>query len=142
VSALPLNAFIGKSEKPTDAGLGKVLGPMKPVWDSLIAELASQHQVAIQEWKCYSLKSGWSLRLMRGKRTILWMAPCSGCFRVAFILGDKAILAARQGGLSARLLRMLDEAEKYPEGTGIRLHVRGTRDLANVVKLAEIKLRN
>jgi Protein of unknown function (DUF3788) len=136
------NAFIGKTEAPTDVGLSAALGSAKPVWDQLIADLAAQQNVAIQEWNCYSLKAGWSLRLKRGKRTIVWLAPCEGSFRVSFILGDKAVLAARQSGLSARVLRLIDQAERYPEGTGIRLDIKGPKDIPTVKKLAVIKLQN
>ena len=70
------------------------------------------------------------------------MAPCEGHFRVAFILGDKAVLVARKSRLSASALRIPDQAQKYPEGTGIRLQIKGPQDLATVKKLAVIKLRN
>ena len=142
MSAITPNAFIGKAGRPTDADLEKALGPTKPVWDGLIADLAAQHDVSIQEWKCYSVKTGWALRLMRGKRTIVWLAPCEGCFQVAFILGEKAVQAARQCGLSAPALRALDEAPKYPEGTGIRLLIKGPRDIPTVKKLTVVKLAN
>jgi len=107
-----------------------------------MADLAAQHDVAIQEWKSNSPKAGWSLRLERGKRTILWLGPCEGCFRVTFILGDKALLAARRSALSARALRALDQAERYPEGTGVRLLIKGPKDIPTVKKLATVKLEN
>lgn len=142
VDTYPLNAFIGRTATPTGAALAEALGPAKTVWDGLIAHLAAQHDVAIQEWKSYSVKTGWALRLKRGKRTILWLAPCEGCFRVLFILGDKALLAARESQLPARALRALGRAEKYPEGTGVRLLIKGPKDIPTVKKLAEIKLQN
>lgn len=136
------NAFIGKTVEPTDDDIEKALGPTKRVWDGLLANLKNEHDVALREWNCYSVKAGWSLRLKRGKRTILWLAPCSGCFRVAFILGDKALLAARQSGLSAPALRLLNEAQRYPEGTGVRLLIKGPRDIPAVKKLTVAKLEN
>jgi hypothetical protein len=142
MSDLAPNAFIGKTEKPTEADLATALGATKPLWDALIADMADRHDVAGQEWKSYSVKAGWALRLKRAKRTILWMAPCDGSFRVSFILGKKAVEAAHQSGLSARLLRILDEAPKYPEGTGVRLHIKGPRDIPAVSKLAAVKLEN
>ncbi|HLK68496.1 MAG TPA: DUF3788 domain-containing protein [Bryobacteraceae bacterium] len=142
MSDLAPNAFIGRKDRPTDDDLAGTLGGTKPLWDGLIAEMAEQHGATIQEWKCYSVKAGWALRLIRGKRTILWMAPCEGSFRVSFILGERAVLAARQSGLSARLLKILDEAPKYPEGTGVRLHIKAPRDIPAVRKLAVIKLEN
>jgi hypothetical protein len=139
---MPPNAFIGWTGKPAEADLCKALGPAKPVWDGLIADLAAQHGVTIQEWKSYSPKYGWSLRLLRGKRTIVWLGPCEGCFQVLFILGDRAVEAARGCGLSAGALAILDEAPKYPEGTGVRLLIKGPKDMPTVKKLAAVKLEN
>jgi hypothetical protein len=142
VNVLPPNAFIGWTAKPSDADLAKAMGPAKPVWDGLIAHVTAQLDVTIQEWKSYSIKAGWSLRLLRGKRTILWMSPCEGCFQAMFILGDKALSAARQCGLSARTMQTLDEAPKYPEGTGVRLLIKGPKDIPAVKKLAVVKIEN
>jgi hypothetical protein len=136
------NAFIGQSESPTDEDLSKALGSAKPVWDRLLDDLATDHEVITTEWKCYSPKAGWSLRLLRGKRTIVWMTPCNGYFSVTFILGDKAIHDARRSGLSARILETIEEAKRYPEGTSVRLDIRQAKDLATVKKLAAIKIAN
>ena len=57
---------------------------------------ASEHDVTTREWKSYGAKSGWSLRVMRGKRTIVWLVPSTACFEVAFIFGEKALAAIRQ----------------------------------------------
>ena len=136
------NAFIGKTTKPTEEELAAALGPAKRVWDLFIAELAEENGVDLQEWSSYSPKAGWSLRLKRKKRTIVWLAPCHGCFRVAFILGDKAMKAARECGFPQRIVKILEEAPKYPEGTGVRLAIKAARDIAVLKKLAAIKLRN
>ena len=142
MSELVPNAFIGRAEKPTDAELAAALGVTKPLWDGLLTEMAERHGATVQEWRCFSPKTGWALRLKRAKRTIVWMAPCEGCFRVSFLLGGKAVLAARQSGLSVRMLKILDEAPRYPEGTGIRLQIKGAKDLPAVRKLALAKLEN
>jgi hypothetical protein len=136
------NAFIGRTSRPSNADLESALGRAKPVWDQLIADLASEHDVTIQEWRNYSVKAGWALRLKRGKRTIVWLAPFAGSFQVAFIFGDRAVLAARESRLSARVLHMLDSAPRYPEGTALRLQIKSARDLALVRKLALLKLQN
>ena len=136
------NAFIGKAKKPTDAELAAALGPAKAVWDQLLAEVARECEANIHEWKCYSPKWGWSLRAMRKKRTIVWLAPCLGCFQVAFIFGDKAMKAARQNKWPKRIVKVMNEAPKYMEGTGIRLNVKSSRDIGTLKKLAAIKLAN
>lgn len=136
------NAFINKPDKPTNADLAAELGATKAHWDQLIADLAEECDAGIQEWKCYSPKYGWSLRLKHKKRTIVYLAPYRGCFGVAFILGDRAVRAARQTRLPKRVLTIIDEAPRYPEGTGVRLEVKRSKDIAVVKKLAAIKLGN
>ena len=142
MSAPAGNAFLGKTTRPSDSDLAKALGRTKPRWDQLVSELASEHGVATREWKSYVAKSGWSLRLTRGKRTIVWLVPYAGGFQVAFIFGEKAVTAIRQSAVPARVLKMLDEAPKYPEGTGLRFQVTTVKDVAVVKKLAAIKLQH
>ena len=136
------NAFIDKPDAPTDVDVAAALGPAKALWDQLLAELAQECNVAVQEWNSYSRKAGWSLRLKHKKRNILYLGPCRGSFRVAFVLGDKAVEAARQCGLSQTVIRLIDEAKRYPEGTAVRFDVQGAKDIAAVKKLTTGKLQN
>jgi hypothetical protein len=135
------NAFIGKTTLPSAEEIAAALGSTAEIWKQLIEWLAEQG-VATQEWNSYSPKAGWSLRLKVKKRNIIYLSPCSCCFRVAFIFGDKAVAAARQSNLSKSTLKLLDEAPHYPEGTGLRLTVKSPKDLAAIRKLALIKLAN
>jgi len=136
-----VNAFIGRTVVPTAKEVDAVLGATAELWDQLVEWLAEQG-AATQEWNSYSPKAGWALRLKVKKRNIIYLGPCDGCFRVALILGDKAVAAARQGDLSKSTLKLLDEAPRYPEGTGLRLIVKAQKDLAAIKKLALIKLAN
>ena len=139
---MPENAFINRTAPPTDADVAAALGPAKAAWDQLLSDLAQELDVNVHEWKCHSPKWGWSLRVKRRARTIVWLAPCLGCFQVAFIFGDKAMQAARQTKWPKRVVKVMDEAPKYPEGTGIRLEVKSSRDIGTLKKLAVIKLAN
>ena len=136
------NAFIGKAKKPTGAELAAALGPAKAIWDQLLTDLAQNGGANVQEWNSYSPKTGWSLRVKRKARTIVWIVPCLGCFRVAFIFGDRAMQVARQSKWPKRVIKLMDEAPKYPEGTGIRLEVKSSGDIGTLKKLAAIKLAN
>ncbi|MGO8710202.1 MAG: DUF3788 domain-containing protein [Terracidiphilus sp.] len=117
------------------------MGSTAEEWKQLVDWLAKEG-VADQEWKSSSAKYGWSLRLKVKKRNILYLSPCDGCFRVAFALGDRAVAAARQSDLPKAVLKLLDEAPRYAEGTGLRLMVKSSEDLAAIRKLALIKLAN
>lgn len=135
------NAFIGMTTPPTPEEVAAALGSTVEVWNEFIDWMAEKG-TTIQEWNSYSAKAGWSLRLKVKKRNILYLAPCAGCFRVAIVLGDRAVAAARQGCLSNSTLKLLDEALRYPEGTGVRLLVKTSEDLAAVRQLALIKMAN
>jgi hypothetical protein len=135
------NAFIGRKTLPTPEEVFEALGTTAAKWIQLLDWLATQG-VADQEWQSSSIKYGWSLRLKLKKRTIIYLAPCAGCFRASFVLGERAVAAARQSDLPKAVLKLLDEAPRYAEGTGLRLMVKAAKDLPIIQKLALIKLAN
>ena len=136
------NAFIGRTKPPTNAELSAALGTAKPLWDLVVVDMARELELADHEWKSYGVKHGWAFRLKRGKRNIVHMAAHQGCFTVLFILGDRALNAARASRLGRAATKLIDEAPRYPEGTGIRFEVRRAGDVTLVKKLARIKLEN
>lgn len=136
------NAFIGKQKKPTVTELSSVLGPAKATWDQLLTKLAEDLEVNIHEWNSYSPKAGWSLKVKQGDRTILYMSPCNGSFRVSFALGDKAVKAALQSDLPRSVLKIIKEAKRYAEGTAVRIDVKAASELTAILKLANLKVAN
>jgi hypothetical protein len=134
------NAFIDKPKKPTEAELTAALGPAKALWDQLLAGLADEHNLTVQEWNSYSRKAGWSLRLKLKDRNILYLTPCEGCFFVSFALGDKAVEAARQSRLPQSVIKTINDAKRYAEGTGVRMEMKKPKDIEVVKQLAAIKL--
>jgi hypothetical protein len=134
------NAFIGKPQKPTDAELAAALGPAKVLWDQSLAGLADEHNLTVQEWNSYSRKAGWSLRLKHKDRNIVYLSPREGCFFVSFALGDKAVAAARQSGLPQSVIKTINEAKRYAEGTAVRIEIKQAKDIEIVKQLAAIKL--
>jgi hypothetical protein len=136
------NAFIGKPKQPTEDEVTAELGTTKPLWDQLIADLAKEQNVDVQEWNSYSPKAGWALRLKHKDRNSVYLSPSQGCFMVSFALGDKAMKAARRCKLPQRIMKVLAEAPRYAEGTAVRLEVKGPKDIAVVKKLAVVKLES
>jgi Protein of unknown function (DUF3788) len=137
------NAFLGKTERPTDAELAATLGDTASLWSDLVNWMASVEGVAGQEWKgIYVNKYGWSLRLKYKARNIVYLGPGDGCFMVAFSLSDKGVKAAKAARLPKAVAQALATAPRYPEGTGLRLVVHGPGDLPAIRKLAAIKVAN
>jgi hypothetical protein len=135
------NAFIGQAKEPTDRELAAVLGAAKTLWDELAAELTGEHKLN-REWSSYSIKAGWSLRLKREARNIVYLSPSRSGFMASVALGEKAIQAARANKFSKHVLKIIGEAKKYAEGTAVRIVVSGSEDVAVVKELAKIKLEN
>lgn len=136
------NAFIGKTTQPTPKQLASELGESKRLWTKLVADLKEECDITGEEWNSWSPKYGWSLRLKRKKRNIVYLGPCHGCFRVAFVLGDKGMKAARASEFPADIAKVIDEAPHYPEGSAIRFEVKNSSDLEAVKQLARIKIEN
>lgn len=69
------NALIDRPVAPTDVDVGAALGAAKAVWDELLADLARDAIADTRAWKSHSPKWGWSLRVLKKKRTIAWLSP-------------------------------------------------------------------
>ena len=129
------NAFIGRSAKPRDADVAAALGGAKKLWDRIIRELEEEFELT-HEWNSFSVKYGWSLRMKKKDRNIVYLGPYDGGFAASLILGAKALAAARRE-LSAAVFA---GAKKYPEGTAVRVEMLGEKDLQTVKKLVMVKL--
>jgi hypothetical protein len=138
----PTNAFAGKTQQPSEPEVLAALGPSAPAWSEFIEWITATHAVTDQEWKSSSPKYGWSLRLVNKNRNIVYLAPCSGCFRVSLVLGSEGMDTARQSHLPNAVAHVLDAAPHFAEGWGIRLTVQSPTDLPPIETLAEIKLAN
>lgn len=136
------NAFIGKSTQPTPKELAGKLGPTTDLWNDVVRDVSRECGITEKEWKSYSAKAGWSVRLKQKKRNIVYLVPCDRCFRVAFILGDKAMMAAKHMNFPEKFAKLIAEAPRYPEGSAIRFEVTSADDVAFVRQLAKIKVEN
>ncbi|HWH58666.1 MAG TPA: DUF3788 family protein [Terriglobales bacterium] len=136
------NAFIGKLSQPTARELAGKLGPAKDLWNDVVSNVTGECGITDKEWNCYSPKAGWSLRLKQKKRNIVYLAPCDQSFRVAFILGEKAMKVAKNTQFPAKYTKLIAEAIRYPEGSAIRFEVTNHGDVAFVKQLAKIKVEN
>lgn len=92
-----------------------------------------------EEWAFAGKSTGWGLRLKHGERVIVYMTPKAGSFLVSFALGEKAAAAALASRMPARLRTAIEDAPRYAEGRGVRLDVRGTREVPALARLARIK---
>ena len=57
-------------------------------------------------------------------------------------LGDKAVAAAPTSTLPPDIIKIIDEAKRYPQGAAVRIEVYDAADARVVKILAKIKIEN
>lgn len=137
---MALSAFDDKSQPPETRELKRILGKSAALWNQLVAYVCDGYGPLKDEWNFSGAKYGWSLRLKRKDRAILYLTPQAGQFQVGVALGEKAVRAAHERGLPDAVLSLLDRAPKYAEGRGIRLPVSGRAELRIAQHLADAKM--
>jgi uncharacterized protein DUF3788 len=136
------NAFAGRAKKPSEAELKLVLGASHLLWTQLVSDLKCDLNLDRAVWHSSGVKYGWSYRLQRKARNIVYLGPRAGMFVAAFVFGDRAVAVIRESDLPAYVRKMLAEAQRYGEGTPLRTEVAKPEDLEVVKTLARIKLEN
>lgn len=139
---MALSILDDQSKKPTDEDLAAALGRTKQLWDRLVNDVAQVYPPVIQEWGFAGEKYGWSLRLKRKKRTILYLIPQQRYFLCAFVFGGRATDAAREANLPVETIKAINDAPVYGEGRGFRLKVSKRKDVETMATLAAIKMAN
>jgi len=134
------SALDDKSQVPTEEALVEVLGSAKELWDGLREGLAHEFEPTTEKWGYAGKKWGWSLGVKRRKRTIVYMTPAVGFLHAGFALGEKAVAVARQAGLAASSLEIIESARSYAEGRAVRLEVHTGEDVAQVLAIATAKM--
>jgi hypothetical protein len=137
---MALSALNDKSVDPTPAALAEVLGPSGDVWRHLIARMEASYGPLSEGWSFAGAKYGWSCRLRRKKRTILYLIPQEGSFLVGVVLGDRALTLLRRDDLSTGTVQLIDQAPRYGEGTGFRIPVSSKADCDEVEVVVEAKM--
>jgi hypothetical protein len=135
-----LSVFGDKAAFPSDEDLQRVLGDAARVWSDLIAHVSDTYEPIAPEWNFGGAKYGWSLRLRKRDRVVLYLIPRSDGFLVGIVLGAKAVAAAAGARLPVRVRELIAEAPRYAEGTGVRIPVVKKGDLAAIRTLTAIKM--
>jgi hypothetical protein len=139
---MPENPFTDKNTNPDDKSPAKVLGESSKLWHEPKKHLTVSYGELIEEWKFYSPKYGWTLKLLKKKRNLFFFSPRPNGFRVSFVFGDKAVSHIEASNLPDEMKTALRSARKYAEGRGISIEVKSVDEIEEIKKLVEIKLSN
>lgn len=140
---MPVNYFVNREIEPSDRDLEVALGSSYYLFERIFKYLVDTYGNIYPEWKRYSKKTGWQLKILKGKRNIMFVVPFEGSFLVYFVFGDKAVDQVLQSNLSDEIKTELQNAKKYMEGRGIEISItEDTTSVEHIIKLIEIKLNN
>jgi hypothetical protein len=134
--------FTDKTKTPTDTDLVFALRNTYAVWHLIRDYLFALFPEAIDEWSSPGEKYGWSYRIKFRKRTILYLLPRDGYFKVAFVFGEKAVQRIISSNVKLEIIKELQAAKLYAEGRGIRIPVRDSTLINDIKELIDIKLAN
>lgn len=137
---MALSVFEDRARPPSEDEVRAALGRAHAAWQSLRGYVHDNFGPVADEWGYPGKKYGWSLRLKKGKRIIVYMTPCRKHFIAAVVLGDRAYAVAHERGLPKDILTVLDAATRYAEGRGIRLEIRTAVDVRAVEQLVAVKM--
>jgi hypothetical protein len=137
---MALSRFDDEAGPPVARELADALGHASPLWDELLRHVSEKYPPVTEVWNHGGDKFGWSLRLKRRERILLYMTPQLGQFLLGVVLGEPAAERAHDELLPDTVLELIDGAPRYGEGRGIRLPIRTEDDLETAMTLAALKL--
>jgi len=137
-----VGAFNDRSVVPNDDMVAAALADSNPLWEELQNHVHEFYPNITKEWKHYGKASGWTCKLISGKRNMLFFTPQNGCFRVRIVLGERAAARAGSADLPDDIKEAIRTAAPYVEGRGIDVDISRSEQLDAVKSLLRIKLEN
>lgn len=134
------SAFVDRGSQPTDEAVAAVLGTSAGLWSALRAAVAEAYPPIDEGWSYSGRKHGWSLRLRRRDRAIVYLTPFASGFRASLAIPERAIPTVLATDLPPDVLAIVAGAPLSAEGRAVRIEVRSNADLAGVVALARIRM--
>lgn len=126
-----------ESGAPEDDELANLLGRSYAAFQAL-----AHGRVGVTcEWKRYSKKGPWALKVSEGERTLFYLVPQANQVEVTVVLGQRATDAALAGGVRPELHATIRSAKSYVEGRPVKVVVTSDEDVAVVEELVAVKLK-
>ena len=116
----PNAAFPDAQKQPSDEALAAILGSCHRDVARTLALVQAAVPRTTTEWR-FSDRCGWYQLWCRGERRLVYLVPQRGEFRLALILGDKALASLDAVPLGPRIHALCRDAVRYPEGTSFKV---------------------
>ncbi len=135
------NIFRIKDKPPLEVQIKEIIKDKYKILDAIRQYIRENIGKTNEEWKYYGVKNGWLLKTLLKKRNLFFVVMYDGYFGISFVFGDKAVDSVMESDISARIKKSLMEAKKYAEGRGVSFDVVDNKQLNDIKKLIDIKVR-
>ena len=139
---MAVSILADKSVLPDSGMLAGVLADTFSLWDGLVGHVKAEYPSVVEEWKHYGKAFGWTLKLLSKKRNLLFLVPLNGCFRVRFVIGERAAACAEAAELPDEIKEGIRAATPNVEGRSIDIDIHRLDQLDTVKTLLKIKFEN
>ena len=135
-----MGVLLDKSIVPNDLQLNETLGKSFDLWVELKNVVKNEIGVVSEEWKFYSAKSGWTMKLIYKKKNLFFFSPYKNYFLISFVFGKKGEEQVLNSGVDERIKTDLSNAVKYVEGKGVAIEVRTKKNIKDILEMVKIKI--
>lgn len=116
-------------EYPDDEVLERLLGKVKPAWDSFLSFIKETHPSFATEWRYYKDGKSWLFKVTKKKKTICWVSVYQGVFKTTFYFADKVEGLLEDSDLSQEFLEQFANAKQYGKVRPLTVDIRKVGDL-------------
>jgi hypothetical protein len=139
---MAVSIFDDVSVVPDNDMVAMVLVDVYSLWAELHNHVRDVYPGFVGEWKFYGKSSGWSYLLKSKKRTLIYLLPNRGYFRVRIVLGEKAVACVAASEIPVAIKMAVCMATSYVEGRSLDLDICKREQLAVVKNLLKIKFEH
>lgn len=139
---MALSIFDDKTHQPTTNDLIEKLRNTYQIWDKIKNYVFNLDNSLTDMWGFTGKKYGWGYRIKDKKRAVIYLIPCDGFFKVAFVFGKKATEQALNSSIPDNVKKEISETKVYAEGRGFRIDITKDEDFDFVKELIYIKMNN
>ncbi len=136
---MPTSIFDNKEIVPCDEDLEDILKNSFDTFNNLISYLENEYGSLKKEWKFYSKKAGWTLRISSEKRNLTFISPNDGYFIVTVNMGVKVSEIALDLNISNNTKNLIKQAKAYREGISILIKMRNEEDLGDIKNILNLR---
>ena len=131
--------FDNKEIVPIEEDLEDVLKSSFDAFKNLISYLEKEYGSLKKEWKFYSKKAGWTLRVSNEKRNLVFLSPNDDHFFVTVNMSVKVSKIALDLDISDNTKDLIKQTKSYAEGKSVLIQVSKDEDLEDIKVLLDLR---